>query len=324
MTPIHFGALVPQGWKREFVGLDAATAYRTMISTAQACERAGYASIWLYDHFHNVPPPPIATPVFECWTGMMALANTTETVRLGQMVTCTPYRNAGYLAKVSACVDVASNGRLEMGLGAGWYWDEYNAYGYGFPEPKERIGYLADTVEILTRMWSDQKATYEGRYQSVKDAFCDPKPLQQPRPSLWIGGGGEKLTLRVVARHADYANFSGKPAEWARKRDILRGHCEAVGRDPAEVRLTLHQDCLIGRDEADVARLLERFGSLWGEEPDSRRGGNLIGTVSEVIDKIGAYVELGASGFVNWFPDYPATDSMELFAAEVMPHFERG
>jgi len=324
MAPIHFGALVPQGWKGEFDGLDPRTAYRTMIETAQACERAGYDSIWLYDHFHNIPPPPRATPVFECWTGMMALAERTETVRIGQMVTCTPYRNAAYLAKVSACVDVASNGRLQMGVGAGWYWDEFNAYGYGFPEPRDRLGYLADTVEILKRMWSDEKATYEGKYASVKDAFCDPKPLQSPRPPLWIGGGGEKKTLRIVAQHADYANFSGKPHEWERKRDILRGHCEAVGRDPSEIRMTLHQDCLIGKDEADVQRLLGQHPSLWKEESESRRQGGLIGTVQEVVDKVGTYIELGASGFVNWYPDYPATDSVERFASEVMPHFERG
>jgi F420-dependent oxidoreductase-like protein len=324
MDGLHFGALVPQGWKREFDGLDARTAYQTMLATAQACEHAGYDSIWLYDHFHSIPPPPVATPVFECWTSMMALAERTERVRLGQMVTCTPYRNSAYLAKVSACVDVASGGRLEMGVGAGWYWDEFNAYGYGFPEPRERLGYLADTIEILKRMWSEEKATYEGRYASVKDAYCDPKPLQQPRPNLWIGGGGEKVTLRIVARHADFANFGGKPHEWARKRDILFAHCEAVGRDPAEIRLTLHQDCLVARDEAGVRALLEAHPSLWNEAEESRRRGHLIGTVQEVIDRIGVYTELGASGFVSWFPDYPDAGSMELFAAEVMPHFERG
>jgi F420-dependent oxidoreductase-like protein len=324
MTAIHFGALVPQGWKREFSGLDSRTAYRTMIETSQACERAGYDSIWLYDHFHSVPPPPVATPVFECWTSMMALAERTERVRLGQMVTCTPYRNPAYLAKISSCVDVASNGRLEMGIGAGWYWDEYNAYGYGFPEPKERIGYLADTVEILKRMWVDEKSTYEGKYASVKDALSDPRPLQSPRPPLWIGGGGEKLTLRVVARHADYSNFGGKPEEWARKRDILLGHCETVGRDPAEIRMTIHQDALIARDEAGVNALTAKYPSIWGEADDSRRRGHLVGTPQQVVDRIGQYVELGASGFVLWFPGYPSNDSMELFASEVMPHFERG
>jgi F420-dependent oxidoreductase-like protein len=324
MPPIHFGALVPQGWKREFDGLDARTAYDTMINTALACERAGYDSIWLYDHFHSVPPPPVATPVFECWTSMMALAERTSSVRLGQMVTCTPYRNAAYLAKVSACVDVASNGRLEMGIGAGWYWDEFNAYNYGFPDAKERIGYLADTVEILKRMWSDEKATYEGTYASVKDAFCDPKPLQTPHPPLWIGGGGEQLTLRVVARHADYANFGGDLEVWTRKRDILFAHCEKIGRDPSEIRLTIHQDALVAPDDESVKMLEEKHPSIWGASHEDRRKGHLVGTPAQLVDRINQYVGLGASGFVLWFPDYPSTGSMELFASEVMPHFERG
>ena len=324
MPPIHFGALVPQGWKREFDGLDARTAYDTMIDASLACERAGYDSIWLYDHFHSVPPPPVATPVFECWTSMMALVERTSTVRLGQMVTCTPYRNSAYLAKVSACLDVASNGRVEMGIGAGWYWDEFNAYGYGFPEAKERIGYLADTVEILKRMWSDEKATYEGKYASVKDAYCDPKPLQSPHPPLWIGGGGEQLTLRVVARHADYANFGGDLEVWARKRDILYRHCEKVGRDPSEIRLTIHQDALVAPDEASVKALEEKHPSIWGASNEDRRKGHLVGTPSQVAERINEYVDLGAGGFVLWFPDYPATGSMELFASEVIPQFERG
>jgi F420-dependent oxidoreductase-like protein len=324
MDAVHFGALVPQGWKREFVGLDARSAYRTMIDTAKALEEAHFDSIWLYDHFHAIPPPPIPTPVFECWTSMMGLAQNTERVKLGQMVTCALYRNPAYLAKISSCVDVASDGRLQMGLGAGWYWDEFNAYGFGFPSNAERIGTLRDTVEIVKRMWSDEKATYEGKYHSVKDALSDPKPLQRPRPPLWIGGSGPKLTLRLVAEHADYANFWGLPEVWASHRDILYGHCEAVGRDPAEIRLTTHQDCMVAKDDAGLAKLLERYGPLWEEPKEPWVERNLVGTVQQVVDKIGSYVELGASGFITWFPTYPDTESMELFATEVMPQFPRG
>lgn len=316
---VHLGALVPQGWKGEFEGLPAREAFDAMLSAARLAETLGYDSVWLYDHFHSIPPPPRAIPVFECWTGMMALAQATERVRIGQMVTCAPYRNAAYLAKVSACIDVASNGRLEMGLGAGWYWDEFNAYGYGFPEPRERIGYLRDTVEILTRMWSQERATYEGRYASVKDAFCDPKPVQSPRPPIWVGGAGEKLTLRVTARFADYANFGGKPHEFARKRDILHEHCRAVGRDPAEITLTLHQDCLIAPDEASLARKIEAHPSLWNEATDSYALGHLVGTPERIVERMQEYATLGAGGFVLWFPDYLSMEGLELFAREVAP-----
>ncbi|MFA5891537.1 MAG: TIGR03560 family F420-dependent LLM class oxidoreductase [Actinomycetota bacterium] len=319
MTGLHFGALVPQGWKGEFDGLTGPQAYRTMCRVAQDYERLGYDSIWLYDHFHSVPPPARPTPVFECWTGMMALAERTTTVRIGQMVTCTPYRNAAHLAKISACVDVASGGRLEMGVGAGWYHQEFAAYGYEFPSAGARIGYLADTVEILKRMWRDEAATYAGRYASVTEAYCDPKPVQTPRPPLWIGGGGERKTLRVVAEHADYANLMGPVEMFARKRDVLRTHCEAVGRDPAEIGLTLHLDCLVARDEAGLRAILDANPSLWGQAEDKRIEANLIGTVSQVIDKIGRYRAEGAMGFIVWFPDSPDGGSAELFASEVIP-----
>lgn len=318
MSGIHFGTLVPQGWKGEFDGLDPRAAYRAMIETAREAERLGYDSIWLYDHFHSVPPPPRPTPVFECWTGMMALAERTERVRIGQMVTCTPYRNPAYLAKVSACVDVASGGRLEMGLGAGWYWDEFNAYGYGFPGPGWRIGYLEDTVEIVKRMWSEERASYEGRYASVKDAYCDPKPLQAPRPRIWIGGGGERKTLRVVARHADCANWQVPSDEFARKREVLAGHCADVGRDLGEIRLTLHQECVIAPDEAAVEKKLEAHPSLWGQD-QARRERELVGTPEQVVARIEEYVALGAGGFVLWFPDFPDAEGLELFATEVLP-----
>jgi F420-dependent oxidoreductase-like protein len=319
MADLHFGALVPQGWKGEFDGLDGPQAYEQMCRSATELERLGFDSIWLYDHFHSVPPPARPTPVFECWTGMMALAQHTRTARIGQMVTCTPYRNAAYLAKISACFDVASGGRLEMGVGAGWYEQEFDAYGYEFPSAGARLGYLRDTVEILKRMWRDTPATYEGKYASVTDAYCDPKPVQRPRPPLWIGGGGERTTLRIVAEHADYANVGGALETFVRKRDVLREHCEAVGRDPAEVKLTLHQEALVAPDEASLKRLAHEYPSIWGTNEEDRRRNNLVGTVDQVIERMRAYVDEGAQGFVVWFADSPRTDSAQLFAERVIP-----
>jgi F420-dependent oxidoreductase-like protein len=318
-TELHFGALVPQGWKGEFDGMTGRQGFERMCEIAVECERLGLDSIWLYDHFHSVPPPARPTPVFECWTGLTALAAQTWTIRLGQMVTCTPYRNPAYLAKIAACVDVASNGRLEAGLGAGWYQQEFEAYGYDFPSAGARIGYLEDTVEILKRMWRDEAATYQGKYASVKDAYCDPKPVQRPRPPLWIGGGGEKKTLRVVAKHADYANIGGSVETFVRKRDVLHEHCEDVGRDPAEIGITMHQDCLVARDEQQLRNLTAEYPSIWGASDEDRARNNLVGTTQQVIDKMGAYVEAGARGFIVWFPDYPRADTLQLFAEEVIP-----
>ncbi|HVL89460.1 MAG TPA: TIGR03560 family F420-dependent LLM class oxidoreductase [Actinomycetota bacterium] len=319
---MHLGALVPQGWKHDLDGLDPQAAFAKMIEVAQRCESLGLDSIWLYDHFHAVPwPAEPGVPVFECWTGMMALAMRTERVRLGQMVTCTPYRNPGYLAKIAACVDVASGGRLEFGLGGGWYEEEYVAYGYGFHEPRERLGHLRDTVNIVERMWRDERATYDGTYVSVKDAVNDPKPLQSPRPRVWIGGGGEQITLRITAGHADWANFMGDVDTFKRKRDIMRGYAEEMGRDPASIKLSIHCEMLVAPDEPALGALTERHPSIFGRPEEQRRATNLIGTTQQVIDKIAAYADLGCEAVIPWFPDYPDSGSLEIFATEIRAAF---
>lgn len=317
----HFGVLVPQGWKGEFADLDGSAAWTTMIDVAQRAERLGLDSIWLYDHFQAIPSPARPIPVFECWTSMMALAAATTRIRLGQMVTCSWYRNPALLAKMAATVDVASGGRLEMGIGAGWHEEEFLSYGFGFPSVRERMDLLEDTANILTRMWRDTPATYEGRVASITDAFCEPKPLQKPRPPLWIGGGGEKRTLKIVAAHADVANTGGSVEVFKRKRDVLRQHCEAIGRDPAEITLTHHADVLIGSTDNDVRALLDRYPSLWGTPEADRLPAHHIGTPQQVIDRMGEFIDAGAGGFVLWAPDYPQTESLQAFAEQVVPAF---
>lgn len=318
---IHFGVLVPQGWKGEFAEMDGPTGWRAMLDVGVEAERLGLDSIWLYDHFQAIPSPARPIPVFECWTSLMALAAATTRVGLGQMVTCSAYRNPAYLAKVAATLDVASGGRLQMGIGAGWHEEEFISYGYGFPTVRERMDLLEDTAQILTRMWRDTPATYEGKVASITNAFCEPKPLQLPRPPMWIGGGGEKRTLKIVAAHADYANTGGSVEVFTRKRDVLRQHCEAIGRDPAEITLTHHADLLIGQDDADVRALLTRYPSLWGTPEADRLVAHHIGTPQRVIDRLGEYIDAGAGGFVVWMPDYPHTDSLQAFAEQVLPAF---
>ena len=242
---IGFGVFAPQGWKRELAGIaDPQAKWAKTKEVTLAAEAAGYDSIWVYDHFHTVPKPS-GEAVFECWTTMAALAEATTTIRLGQMVGSALYRPPALLAKITSNIDVISGGRLEWGIGAGWYRNEFAGYGVDFGEPKERIGRMGETVEIVTSMWSQPETTYEGKYFQLQRAQCDPKPLQSPRPPVWIGGGGEQLTLRVVARLADWANFGGKPDEWAAKREVLKGHCKAVGRDEEEIGKSWSPEMLI-------------------------------------------------------------------------------
>ena len=318
-TGIVFGAFIPQGWKMELVGIDGAAAkWNKAVEVAQLAERLGYDSIWVYDHFHNVPRPAHEA-VFECWTTMAAISQLTSTIRLGQMVGCNSYRNPGVLAKITSNIDVISGGRLDWGIGAGWYENEYRSYGFDFPRPKDRIGMLEETVQIVRSMWTEAETTFSGRYYDMKRANCDPKPLQQPTPPIWIGGGGEQLTLRVVAKYADCSNFGGPPEVWAHKRDVLREHCVNVGRDPDEIRMTWSPEVFIRRTEAEVAAA----GSLavWGQSVDEWRAANLVGTVEQVAEKIKIYTDLGCGGFVPWCSDYPDTETLELLATEIMPEF---
>ena len=314
-----FGMFMPQGWKMELSGIDGAAAkWDKAVEIAVKAEELGYDSIWVYDHFHNVPRPAHEA-VFECWTTIAAISQRTSRVRLGQMVGCNSYRNPAVLAKITSTVDVISGGRLDWGIGAGWYENEYKGYGFEFPKPKDRIGMLNESVEIVRSMWTQAETDYDGRYYKVSRANCDPKPLQQPHPPIWIGGGGEQLTLRVVAKYADYSNFGGKPEEWARKREILKGHCKAVGRDEETIGKTWSPEVFIRSTEAEVVAAGTK--SLWGEPFEAWRDANLVGTPEQVSEKIQTYVDLGCTGFIPWCPDYPSTETMELFAQHVMPNF---
>lgn len=312
-----FGTFVPQGWKMELAGIaDPQDKWAKAVEIAELAEQLGYDSVWVYDHFHNVPVPAHET-VFECWTTLAAISQRTSRIRLGQMVGCASYRNPGLLAKITSNLDVISGGRLDWGIGAGWYDHEYRAYGYEFPPARDRIRMLRETVEIVKLMWSEADAHYDGEFFTIAGAQCDPKPLQQPHPPIWIGGGGEQLTLRVVARHADRSNFGGKPHEFAHKCEVLKEHCRAVGRDYDEILKTWSPEVFIREDEREIEAGGTR--SFWGEPYDSWREGNLVGTPEQVYEKIKAYEALGVGGIVPWCSDYPETETLTLLAEKVMP-----
>ena len=318
LPDITFGVFIPQGWKMELSGIDGDQAkWQRVIDVAVRAEELGFDSVWVDDHFHNVPRPA-GQAVFECWTTITAISQRTTRVRLGQMVGCNGYRQPSLLAKITSTVDVISGGRLDWGIGAGWYENEHRAYGFDFPKPKDRIGMLRECVEIVRSMWTQPETTFDGTYYKVSRANCDPKPLQRPHPPIWIGGGGEQLTLRVVARFADCSNFAGLPAEWAHKSEVLKRHCAAVGRDHDTIRRTWSPDVFIRDTEHQVLN-----GGLrnLGEPFESWRAGNLVGTPEQVCEKIQTYIDLGCRGFIPWCADYPDTETLELFAARVLPEF---
>ena len=329
---MRFGLFVPQGWRHDLVDIEPARQWPTMRDFAAHIDREGspWESIWVYDHFHTVPKASATEATHEAWTLMSAFAVSTSRVRLGQMCTCIGYRNPAYLAKVAATVDHVSGGRLEMGIGAGWYEHEWRAYGYGFPEVPDRLGALREGVEIMRQAWTTGSATLDGTYFQVDGAIVQPQPLQQGGIPIWVAGGGEKVTLKIAAKYADYTNFHGSREEFSHKSEVLRGHADRLGRDFDSIVRSANFNTVIGESEADVARRLEaieaRVAPYLGPRvtarfmADYRSPTALVGTPAQVIEHLADMRERGLGYAIHYFPEAAYDRSgIELFEREVVP-----
>jgi F420-dependent oxidoreductase-like protein len=326
---MRFGAFLPQGWRIDLAGITREEHWPTMLAVAKDIESLGFDSLWVYDHFHSVPEPTQEV-TYEAWTLMAALAATTDSVRLGQMCTCNTYRPPAYLAKVAASIDVISSGRLEMGIGAGWYEHEHDGYGYEFLSPGGRLGLLEEGVEIMRAMWTEDLVTYEGKYYSLDGAICQPKPIQQPHIPFWIAGGGEKVTLNIAARYAQYTNFGGDALDgFKSKSEVLRGHCEDVGTDFEAITRSTNFNILCAETEAEVqekkGRLLahlKQYVPAEAAERTARLHDAASGTPEQVIEWLERYEDAGMGYAIVYFADVANDRSgLELFAKEVIPAF---
>jgi len=312
-----FGVFVPQGWKMDLVEIgDPVAKYAAMTAVARAAdaERA-IDSIWVYDHFHTVPEPTLET-TFECWTITATLARDTERVRIGQMVGCNGYRNPALYAKIASTVDVASNGRLDAGIGAGWYEHEWRAYGYGFPDAPERLRMLREACQVIRAMWTEDYATFAGKRYEIDGAINEPKGAQMPHPPLWIGGGGGK-----VAQYADACNVGGgNPETCRRKLEILKDHCEAVGRNYDEIIKSTSLDMLLLEDGADRDAAIEANRQAWSFEKFSNQF--LIGGVEVISERIQSLLDAGIEYVIAYIPRvaYDHTPMLR-YAREVLPRF---
>jgi F420-dependent oxidoreductase-like protein len=312
---LKFGLLVPQGWRMDLVGIaDPAEAYETMTRVAQLAEEVGFDSIWLFDHFHTVPHPTQEV-TFECWTSTAALARDTRRVRIGQMVTCNGYRNPALLAKMASTVDVLSHGRLDFGIGAGWYEHEYRAYGYEYLDAPERLRLLREAIQIILKMWHDDEATFEGKYYQVRGAINQPKGVQKPHIPLLIGGGGEQVTLKLVAQYADACNVGHLDnAGLVHKFDVIRKHCEQIGRDYHEIRRNVLFNCALGASEEEALQRAEVFRR---NIPSGRlREQALVGTPATIRRRLQEIEQAGAQEVIIYLPDAAQLESVRLFARE--------
>jgi F420-dependent oxidoreductase-like protein len=325
---MRFGLFIPQGWRLDLAGIETADQWAAMRELAQYADAGdSWESIWVFDHFHTVPEPTDEA-THEAWTLMSAFAASTSRVRMGQMCTCVSYRNPAYLAKVAATVDVISGGRVEMGIGAGWYEHEWRAYGYGFPRPGERLARLDEGVQIMKQAWTNGVATLDGQHYQVDGAICRPLPVQRPHIPLWIAGGGEKVTLRIVAQHADYANVDGTPDVFRHKSEVLRQHCVDVGRDFESITRTADYNVVIGRDEKELedrkAWLRDhytRHAPTKGERYAKQLAdGPAVGTPEQIVESLQDLAKDGlAYGIFNFADAAYDRSSIELFEREVIP-----
>jgi alkanesulfonate monooxygenase SsuD/methylene tetrahydromethanopterin reductase-like flavin-dependent oxidoreductase (luciferase family) len=234
------GLTLPQGCDREFLGLDAATAWTRTIEVARWAERRGFESLWVYDHM-QVDPPPEEAPIFEPVVELTAVAMATSRARLGHLVLAAAYRNPGLTAKAISTIDVISGGRAVLGIGAGWKEDEWLAYGYGFPPAGERLAILADHLEIISRMLGPGRATWEGTHAHVRDAIHEPKGLQEPRIPILVGGNGPNVTWRLAARFADELNLDAMtPSQVEAALPVIASRCTEFGREPASLKVSVH------------------------------------------------------------------------------------
>lgn len=314
---VQYGLLVPQGWRMDLVGIaDPVEAYETMTRVALEAEALGFASIWLYDHFHTVPTPTQEV-TFECWTSTAALARDTRSVRIGQMVTCNSYRNPALLAKMASTVDVLSHGRLDFGIGAGWNEQEYRAYGYDYPAAPERLRHLREAVQVILAMWTQNEAVFEGKYYHINGAINQPKGVQKPHIPMLIGGGGERVTLKLVAQYGDACNIGHLDnAGLEHKFAVLKQHCEDIGRDYNTIKRTVLFNCAIAEtDDAAMAKA----ASFTRNIPSGRlREQALIGTPDTIRRRLAEIEEAGAQEIILFMPDSKDLASVRLFAHKCM------
>ncbi len=309
MSRIKFGLFAPQ------VGVP----FATIKERAQLADRLGYHSIWFVDHMWSRGLPNLDH--LEAWTLMAATAAVTEHLGIGTLVLCNSYRNPALLAKMAASLDHVSNGRLLLGLGAGWMDEEYRAYGYPFPPARVRIEQLEEALVIVKLLFSQPRASFQGKYYAIDAAVNNPKPLQKPHPPILIGGAGEKRMLRVVAEHADIWNCPNNAAtELQQKLAVLKRHCDAFGRDPAAIEVSEQTIVVLGRTQKDVRAKLDFAKRALGAVFDIDKTA-LRGTPDQLIDAIQARSRQGVTFFTMLFGDLNQPETLELFAEQVAPAF---
>jgi F420-dependent oxidoreductase-like protein len=314
---IKLGVLIPQQ------GLD----FPTITKISKKCEELHFDSVWLVDHLlpYDAPRVPISAPMLESWTTLAALSRETSNLKMGPLVTCNIFRRPQILAKMGATLDVISGGRLLFGIGACWFKPEFEQYGMPFPKIGERIDRLKEAIEVIKAMWTNNRASFSGKYYSINEAVCEPKPVQEPHPPFWIGAEGEKM-LRVVAQYADVWNFASDinpytVEEYREKKKFLDRLCAEYKRDPAEIEQSWLGIALAASSRNDANSQIEKYKPK--DMTQDRYLREIVGTSDDCIARMKEYVSAGATYFTLIFPGLGQDcDVLTTFGNEVIPAFD--
>ena len=296
--------------------------YGELLQLWQRADALGYDSAWLFDHFIPITGDRTG-PCFEGWTLLTALAAQTQRIHVGWLVTSVIYRNPAVLAKIGATLDVVTGGRLELGMGAGWFEAETLAYGMPFPRTGARLAQLDEALQVIRMLWTQEYSDFSGHHYLLTQARCEPKPIQQPTPTIWVGGQGEKVTLRIVAERADGWDMDMLPLDvYDHKLEVLAEHCERVGRDPSTVRKMIHFSGAIAGDELEAQQRAESLAKQWNTTLADLQGRVLLGTPQQAAEQLMVYMERGVEHFVLSVPAPYDMKMIELYIHEVAPIVE--
>jgi F420-dependent oxidoreductase-like protein len=314
---MQFGLQHPN-FNFDYDGRDASQIIDSLKNLATKAENLGFDSFWVMDHFHQISMVGKQDePMLEGWTTLSVLAGITSKIKLGTLVTGVIYRHPSVLAKMGATLDVLSKGRLFMGIGAAWNQEESLAYGIPFPPNKERLLRLEEAIQIIRKMWTEEPAAnFNGKYYQIRNAYCNPKPLQKPSPPIMVGGTGERQTLKIVAKYADACNLFGSLETVKRKLSVLREHCKSVGRDYDSILKTKLGFVIIDKDRAMGEKRVQQISKVMPE--DQVREFVIYGTPEDVLKQIELLEEAGIQYFIADLEPDKEPEALETFADSII------
>lgn len=317
---MQFGLQKPN-FNFDYRGDDTSQIIDSLKKLATTAENNGFDSFWVMDHFHQIPMiGKVEEPMLESWTTLSVVAGLTTKIKLGTLVTGIMYRYPAVLAKVAATLDVLSKGRLFMGIGAAWNEDESHAYGIHFPPASERLSRLEEAIQIIRKMWTEEpSASFNGKYYQIRNAYCNPRPIQKPSPSILVGGGGEKRTLKIVAKYADACNLFGSADTVKRKLNILKEHCKTIGRDYDSILKTKLSIIVVDDDKQMAEKKIEQ--SFKGMPEEQIREFAIYGTPEDVIRQIRLFEQFDIQYLIVDLDPSKELEALDVFANKIIKKY---